>query len=464
MSAARSWRNTKKSLLFFAAGALVALASFACGSGPDATPGDVHILTVDGNVGPIMSRYIDRGIDHAEDSDAGLVLIRLDTPGGLLSSMDDIVKRIFAAEVPVAVYVWPQGGRAASAGTFITMAAHVAAMAPGTSIGAATPVDISGEDIEDTLASKATNDAAARIRDIALARGRNADWAESAVREAASVGATQARDIGVVEFVEPDLDSLLRSVNGREVKLDDGRRVTLQTAGAPVVFNGRSWIEKFLDIIGDPNIALLLISLGTIALFLEVVNPGAIFPGVFGIIALIFGFFALTVIPFSWAGVALIVVAIILFALEVFITSHGVLAGGGIVALVLGSLLFTSDNPSFAGPDVEVDRRLIIVLASVLSVFMLSVVYNVVRARRQALSMGVETLVGRNAVARSLLDPNGFVFVNGEYWSAETENGPVQPGERVVVSEVKGLRLKVKKDEDSSSSVEVQTEGGEESD
>ncbi|HXG36757.1 MAG TPA: nodulation protein NfeD, partial [Dehalococcoidia bacterium] len=282
--------------------------ALACGTGPAAGPGDVHILTADSNVGPIMFRYIDRGIDHAEDNQAAAVVIRLDTPGGLSSSMDDIVKRIFSADVPVIVYVWPPGGRAASAGTFITLASHLAAMAPGTSIGAATPVDISGGDIDDRLASKATNDAAARVRDIAQARGRNPDWAEDAVRRAVSAGAREAQELGVIELVAPSLESLLQQADGRQVTLPN-RTVSLRTADARLVFNDRNWVEDFLDIIGDPNIALLLISLGTIALFFELANPGSIFPGVFGAIAIIFGFFSLTVIPFSWAGVALIVLA-----------------------------------------------------------------------------------------------------------------------------------------------------------
>ncbi|HXG42326.1 MAG TPA: nodulation protein NfeD [Dehalococcoidia bacterium] len=421
---------------------LLALAP-AC-AGPAAEPGAVHVLTAHGNVGPVMARYIDRGIDHAEDEEASAVVVQLDTPGGLLTSMDDIVKRILAARVPVIVYVWPPGGRAASAGTFIVMASHVAAMAPGTSIGAATPVSIGGEP-DETLRDKATNDAAARIRDIALLRGRNADWAEAAVREAASASSEEALRIGVVDLVAASLGELLLQVDGRQVTLQDGRTVTLQTASAPVVHNGISLAERALDVLADPNIALLLLSLGTLALAYEIFNPGAIFPGVFGIIAIILGFFALTVIPFNWAGLALVLVGLALLVLEGFITSHGVLGIGGVVSLVLGALFLTGGNPRFAGPDIEVNRWLVYGLAAALGLFFAFVATNVVRARRQPALMGPETMVGRRAVARSPLTPSGFVLLDGEYWQAEAEDGEVQPGEAVVVTAREGLRLKVRK-------------------
>jgi|DewCreStandDraft_5_1066085.scaffolds.fasta_scaffold00393_59 membrane-bound serine protease (ClpP class) len=421
---------------------LLGMAS-AC-AGPEAEPGAVHVLTAQGNVGPVMARYIDRGIDHAEDEGAAAVVIQLDTPGGLLTSMDDIVKRVLAARVPVVVYVWPPGGRAASAGTFIVMAAHVAAMAPGTSIGAAAPVSL-GSESDETLRDKATNDAAARIRDIALLRGRNADWAEAAVREAASASSDEALRIGVVDMVAPSLSDLLRRLDGRQVTLQDGSTVTLRTASAPVVSNGISLAERALDLLADPNIALLLLSLGTLALAYEIFNPGAIFPGVFGIIAIILGFFALTVIPFNWAGLALVLVGLALLVLEGFITSHGVLGIGGAISLVLGALFLTGGNPRFAGPDIEVNRWLVIGLASALGLFFAFVATNVVRARRQPALMGPETMVGRRAVARSPLNPSGFVLVDGEYWQAEAEDGDVQPGETVVVTAREGLRLRVRR-------------------
>ncbi|MDO8615715.1 MAG: nodulation protein NfeD [Dehalococcoidia bacterium] len=414
---------------------------FACSGGPDAPPGAVHVLTTDGVVNPVMERYVDRGLDAAEEDEAALVVIRLDTPGGLLSSMNKIVKRILAARVPVAVYVWPAGAQAASAGTFITEAAPVAAMAPTSRIGAAHPVGSGGEEIEGPLNDKVTNDSVALIRSLAERYGRNADWAEDAVRESVSASATEAAALHVVDLVAPDLDDLLRSVDGRSVELDGRQRVTIRTAGAAVVYNNRNFIEDFLDIIADPNIAFLLLSLGSLALFIEIIHPGAIFPGVFGVISLLLGFFALSVLPFNWAGVALILFAFVLFGLEMFVTSQGILGIGGAVALVLGGLLLTSDNP----PGFQVSPWLVFSLAAALAAFVVFVVVNIVRIRHMPALVGAETVVGRMAVARSALNPSGFVMLDGEYWQAEVEDGEVQAGEQVVITEISGLKLKVRK-------------------
>jgi membrane-bound serine protease (ClpP class) len=380
-------------------------------------------------------------MDAAEDEDAEAVVIRLDTPGGLITSMNDIVKRILSSEVPVIVYVSPQGGKAASAGTFITMAAHVAAMAPATTIGAATPVGSGGEEIQGPLADKVTNDAAAQIRRLAELRGRNGDWAESAVRDAESANDSQALELNVVDLLADDLDELLDIVDGRQVTLDPDREVILETADAEVVFNDMNLIERFLDIIADPNIALLLLSLGTLAIFVELLHPGVIFPGVFGVIALILGFFALSVLPFNWAGVALIIVAFVLFGLEIFVPSGGILGVGGAVALILGGLLLTSGNP----PEFQVSRWLLVGLAAAMGAIVIFVFVNIMRIRTMPAQVGVESIVGRSAVARSALDPEGFVFFDGERWSAESEEGTIGEGERVVITEVHGLRLKVKK-------------------
>ena len=424
-------------LLFLALGAL----SFSCSGGPGAPPDSVHVLTADGIVGPVMERYLDRGIGAAEDEDATAVVIRLDTPGGLITSMNGIVKRILSSEVPVIVYVSPSGGQAASAGTFITMAAHVAAMAPASRLGAAHPVGSSGEEIQGPLGDKITNDAAAQIRALAKLRGRNEEWAEKAVRDSIAANADEAVELNVVDLTAADLDGLLADVDGRQVTLESDRRVTLQTADAELVFNDMNFIERFLDLIADPNIALLLLSLGTLALFIELVHPGAIFPGVFGGISILIGFFALSVLPFNWAGVALIVLAFVLFGLELFIPSHGILGIGGAVALVLGGLLLTSGNP----PEFQVSRWLVIGMAAAMATMVLFVLVNIMRIRSMPAQVGVETAVGRTAVARSPLDPSGYVLIDGEYWAAESEEGPVQPGESVVITEVHGLKLKVKR-------------------
>ncbi|MEE8369908.1 MAG: nodulation protein NfeD [Dehalococcoidia bacterium] len=420
---------------------ILGVVGFACAGGLGAPPDAVHVLTADGVVGPVMERYLDRGIDAAEDEEGAAVVIRLDTPGGLLSSTRDIVQRILGAEIPIAVYVSPPGARAASAGTFITAAANFAVMAPGTNIGAASPVASGGEDVPTTLEKKIEEDTRALIRSIADVRGRNSQALEETVTEARAYTAREAVEKNIVDFVAGDLDELLDSIDGRQVTLGSGREVTLQTANADQVFNNMNFIERFLDLIADPNIALLLLSLGSLAIFIEIVNPGVIFPGVFGVIALLLGFFSLSVIPFNWAGVALIIFAFILFGLEIFVPSGGILGGGGVVALILGGLLLTSGNP----PEFQVSRWLLIGLATAMGAMVVFVLVNIVRIRMMPVQVGVETLVGHEAVARSVLDPEGFVFLEGEIWSAESEEGAIQSGERVVITEVQGLRLKVRK-------------------
>jgi len=416
-----------------------ALLAAACG-GPGGPEGAVHVLKANGDVNPVMERYIDRGIDEAEDAKAIAVVIELDTPGGLMSSMEDIVKRIEKDRIPVIVYVSPKGAKAASAGTFITMAANIAAMAPSTRIGAASPVGAGGEDIEGTLGKKVTEDAVAYAKSIANYRGRNAEWAEQAVREAVSATETEAVDLNVVDMVADDLPSLLEAVDGREVQLVD-RAVTLATKDAEIVHNNMNLAERFLDLISDPNIAFLLLSLGSIALFYEIVNPGQIFPGVFGAIALIIAFFSLSVLPFNWAGVILIFLAFALFIAEIFVTSGGILGIGGVVALILGGLLLTWGNP----PEFQVSKWLVYGLGASIGAFFLFVITSIIRIRRQPVVVGSHTLIGRRAVTRSPLDPDGMVFVDGEYWTATLEDGSVEEGEEVVVTAVEGLKLMVRK-------------------
>jgi membrane-bound serine protease (ClpP class) len=415
--------------------------SMACAAGPEAEPGAVHVLTADGTVNPVMNRYIDRGIDNAEDEEAGAVVIRLDTPGGLLTSMDDIIERILASRVPVIVYVWPQGGEASSAGTYITYAAHVAAMAPATTIGSATPIQGNGDDIGDDLRDKLIGRSVSKIRNLAEMRGRNADWGEDAVRDGISAHSGEAIDLNIVEYVADDLDDLLEQIDGSEVRLDNGDEVVLATDGAQVTYNNTNFVEDFLNIIADPNIAFLLISLGSLAIFVEFIHPGSIFPGVFGVISLLLGFFALSVLPFNWAGVALIMFAFILFGLEVFVTSHGILGIGGAVSLIFGGILLTSGNDT----GFKVDTWVILVVAAPMIGFAALILANAARIRGLPERVGYSTIVGKLAVARSALDPTGFVFMDGEYWGAEVEDGSVQPGEQVKVTQVKGLKLKVRK-------------------
>jgi membrane-bound serine protease (ClpP class) len=401
----------------------------------------VHVLTAKGTVDPVMARYIDRGIDEAERTHARAVVIRIDTPGGLDSAMRDIVQRIDASKVPVITYVSPSGGRAASAGTFIVMAGHVAAMAPNTTIGAAHPIDSSGGDITGTLGTKVENDAAAYIRSIATERGRNADWAERAVRQSIAASTDEAVTQRVVDFEANSLDRVLAQADGRTVQVQ-GSSVTLRVSDAPVVYNDPTFVERLLALISDPNIAFLLLSLGALALMIEIIVPGHIVPGIFGAIALLLAFFALGTLPVNWAGVALIGVAFVLFAAEVHVGGFGALGLGGVIAFIFGGLLLTSSgNPAF-----QVNRWLVIGIALFAAAFFLSVVSSVLRTRRAPAYMGSQALVGRLAVARTALAPEGFVFFEGARWRATAEDAPVQEGERVRVTSVKGLKLTVRKD------------------
>ena len=424
-------------------GAFIAVAALllACNSGPDTSPGAVHVLTTDGVVNPVMDRYIDRGIGAAEDREAAAVVIRLDTPGGLLSSMDDIIQNILASEVPVIVYVSPSGGQAASAGTYITDASHVAAMSPATGIGSATPISGTGADLEGDLRNKVIENSVEKIRDLAVLRGRNADWGEDAVRDGISAGSSEAVGLNIVEYIADDLDDLLQQIDGQSVTLQGGEEVVLETASAEIAFNNRNFVERFLDVLADPNIAFLLLSLGSLALFIELYNPGSIVPGVFGVIALVMAFFSLSVIPFNWAGVALIMFAFILFGLELFVTSGGVLGGGGAVSLVLGGLMLTSGNDA----EFRVSEELIIGVAIVLGALVMFVFVNVMRIRTMPAKVGMSTFVGRTVVARSALTPEGFVMMDGEIWTAEAEEGEIEPGDSVIITQIKGLRLKVRK-------------------
>jgi len=328
------------------AAASIALGLLAACAGDEAPEGSVHVARVDGTVGPIMARYIDRVISDAEDRNARLVVLELDTPGGLDTSMREIVQRIGRADVPVAVYVAPIGARAASAGTFITMAGHIAAMAPNTAIGAASAINADGSDIGGTLGKKIENDAVAYIRGIAELRGRNADWAEQAVREAVAVNENEAARLDVVDFVAADLDDLLRQSEGRTVTLRPG--VTAELTGllaAPRVDLEMTVWERFLAFIADPTIASLLLSLGFLAIMIELFSPGLGVPGVAGAIAVILGFLGFGLLPVDTAGLVLIALGLALVAAELFVTS-GILGAAGAVAIVLGAIIAFRDTPA----------------------------------------------------------------------------------------------------------------------
>jgi membrane-bound serine protease (ClpP class) len=424
---------------------LLAGLAAACGSS-EQDPGKVHVLTWDGVVNPVMARYIDRGIDNAEASQAVAVVIQLDTPGGLMDSMRDVIQRIDSSTVPVIVWVAPSGGRAASAGTFITMAGHVAAMAPNTTIGAATPVSGSGEDIEGALGRKVTNDAVAYIRSIAELRDRNADWAESAVRDAAAVSENDAVELDVVDFVATNLDDLLAQSNGREVEVISAiggvpAPVTINTEGAPIYENDTNLFEEMLDLLANPDIAFLLLTLGGLALVIEILTPGFGI-GVFGVIALILAYFSLGTLPTNETGVVLIALGLILIAAEVFVSGFGILGIGGGVALVAGGLILFSDSPP--GVDDEVSRWLVFGVAAIAVAVIGLFVTALIKERRRPVSSGREKLMGATGRANTRLDPTGYVTVQGERWEATSDDGPIEAGMPVVVTHIDGIRLRVR--------------------
>ncbi len=406
----------------------------------------VNVIRVKGVISPIIAGYIAKGIQAAETDQAQALIIEMDTPGGLDSSMRDIIQNILGSKVPVVVYVWPQGARDASAGVFITMASHVAAMAPNTNIGAAHPVAMGGSptggteapSADDTQIAKATNDAVAYIKSLASQRGRNADWAEQAVRQSVSITAAEALQAGVIDIVANDLQDLMVQLDERQVSTSDGT-VTLHTAGATIRQMDMSPLEQFLLSISDPNIAFLLLSLAVTALFIEFANPGLILPGVIGVISLLLALFSLGTLPVNYAAVGMIFLAFILFLLEVKIVSYGLLTIGGIISMALGGLLLINS----ASPELQVSRPLLafVVLATAASFFL--VLRAVHRAQRRSPATGREGLIGQTAIARSTLAPNGYIFLEGERWLAVSDEGTIAEGEPVVVVGKEGFTLHV---------------------
>ena len=421
-----------------ARGALLAALLLAPATGGAAPPPVAHI-EIEGVISPVTLRLVGLAIDRAQAERAQALVIQLDTPGGLERSMRSIVQRMMNADVPVVVYVAPTGARAASAGVFITMAAHVAAMAPATNIGAASPVALGGG-ADKTMLKKVENDAAAFIRTVAVERGRNADWAEKAVRQAVSITEREALKLKVVDLIADSLPDLLDKLDGRVVKLPKAT-VTLATKGAPVRPIEIGVRDRVLNVITDPNVAYILMMLGMLGLFFELSNPGVVLPGVIGGISLILAFFAFQSLPINYAGVLLILFGIVLLIAEIKIVSHGVLAIGGIVSMALGSLmLFDAPELGF-----RVSWWAIVPMVGLTSGLFLFVVAAGVRALSGRQLLGPSGLVGTLGVARERLAPEGHVLVHGELWRAVAEGGPLEPGAQVRVLAVDGLTLRVGK-------------------
>ncbi|MBI2957320.1 MAG: nodulation protein NfeD [Chloroflexi bacterium] len=425
------------SVLLVAIGLVLAIAS--AGAALAKVP-PVDVLRVDGVIVPVVADYIARGISQAEGNGAAAVIIELSTPGGDYATTQRIVGSILNSTVPVIVFVSPAGGWAGSAGTFITLSAHIAAMAPGSRIGAAHPVT-PGTTLTPTEEQKITEDAAAFMRSIAALRGRDPDFAESAVRQSRSFSADEAIRDKLVDLTAANVDDLLSKVDGRTVRLAGGQSVTLSIKGSarePVPMN---FVESFLQAISNPNVAYVLLTLGGLGVIAELFNPGMTLPGVLGGACLLLGFYALGVLNAYWGGVMLIILAFALLIADVFVTSHGILTAGGIAILVLGSLILFSGSPAA----IQVNRGLIAGIAIAMGLFFIFIVAASVKGQRRKSVTGREGLIGQSGTAITPLEPEGIVAVEGARWTAIAEGEKVEVGEQVVVTCVDGLRLTVKK-------------------
>ena len=419
------------------AGLLLALFALCLAIGPTlAASSQVNVIRVDGVISPSSADYIVTAIKQAEKDKVAALVIELNTPGGLDTSMRSIIMEMLAAERPIVVYVAPSGARAASAGAFITLAAHIAAMAPGTNMGAATPVAMGGQ-MDKTMEKKVTNDAAAYIRTIAEKRGRPIDLAEQWVRKATSTTETEALKSKLIDVVSPSLQDLLKTIDGRVVTTAAGK-VKLETKDAVINRGEMNLREKILKIVTDPTIAYLLLILGLAGLYFEFSTPGAVLPGVLGGISLILALYAFQQLPINYAGVLLILLAIIMFIAEIKVVSHGVLTLGGVAAMIMGSMMLIDTSL----PDMRIPLGAIFLTAGTTAAFFFFIVGAGVRALHQKTATGQEGLVGEVGVVRSRLAPRGQIFLHGELWNAESE-APVEPGDSVRVARVEGLTLQV---------------------
>jgi len=400
----------------------------------------VDVITLDATINPATADFIHQSILAAQDDGAECLVIRFNTPGGLLKSTREIVSDLLTARVPVVVYVAPAGAQAASAGAFVTLAAHIAAMAPGTNIGAAHPVGLQGGEKDSIMNEKATNDAAAFIRTISEKRHRNVQWAEDAVRKSISITETEALRDSVVDIIAPSVTALLDSIDGKTVEVA-GTRVTLHTRGARIVEKEMGWKFKILDVLSDPNIAYIFFMLGLYGLLFELYNPGAILPGVVGVIALILAFYSLHTLPVNYAGLALIIFGIVLFILELKIVSHGLLGAGGVVALLLGSIMLI--NPESSLEFISISWSVILTSVLVTALFFFFAIGMGIKAQRAKPVTGVEGIIGETGEALTDLAPEGQVRVHGEIWNATSIGGTITRGTRVSVKQIHGIRLTV---------------------
>ncbi len=428
-------RKIRLSIFFFAL-CIIPLIGSLGSSIISASSSRIAVLHIEGTIVPVVADYIDRGISQAEDENADVCIIELNTPGGLLDSTERIVSRIMNADVPIVVYVSPKGAWAASAGTFITLSANIAAMTPGTTIGAAHPVSAGGEEIPEDQMKKIVEFSAKWMKTIAQERGHNMEEAELAVTESKSFTDVDALECNLIDLRADNLEDLISQINGSEVVLASGEEITINTTGYATARNEMNTIEKFLQTISNPNIAYILFTLASIGLITEISNAGMVFPGVVGGISLFLAFYSLGVLNAYWGGLALILLALGLFIAEYFTASFGLLTTGGVVSLVMGSLILFSHSPG-----VEVNRGLIAGVTAATAAFCIFVIGAIIRGQRRRKATGAEGMIGRTAIAKTPLDPTGTVQSEGELWAAITESDKIAPGEEVVISKVETLKL-----------------------
>lgn len=429
-------RSQAQALAAAAFGAALALGSASL-SISAAQAGEIVVATYEGVINPVAAEYLHDALASAQSSAAQAVILKLDTPGGLDTSMRLIIKDITGSPIPVIVFVAPSGGRAASAGVFITMAAHVAAMAPGTNIGAAHPVAMGGGEMDQTMKDKVENDSVAYIKSIAEQRGRNVSWAEDAVRKSVSVTDQEALKLNIIDLVAEDIPALMKQLHGRKVVVSSGPAI-LDTEGASLREFPMGLRLELLKTLSDPNIAYLLMTIGTIGILAELYNPGGILPGVIGTISLILAFYSLQSLPVNYAGVLLYILGIVFFILEATVTSYGLLAIGGVVSMILGSLMLIKSDAEFF----QISWSVIIPVIVTTAALSLFIVGMGVRALRRSPQTGSEGMIGAVGVAKTALHPDGKLAIHGELWDAVSDQ-PVEQGTSAKVLRVEGLTLYV---------------------
>jgi len=402
---------------------------------------NVVVISVDVSINPSTAEYINSGIKNALERNAECLIIVLNTPGGLLKSTRMIVTDILDAEIPIVVFVYPGGSQAASAGVFITLAGHIAAMAPGTNIGAAHPVTLQGEQ-DSIMNEKATNDAAAFIRTISEKRSRNIQWAEDAVRKSLSITETEAMKLGVIDTIAVSVQDLLGKIDQKEISLSFGTKL-LDTKNAEVINLEMDFKQRILGLLSDPNISYILLMIGIYGIMFELYNPGAIFPGVIGGISLITAFYSMHTLPVNYAGLALIIFAVILFIAEIKVISHGLLAIGGVISLILGSIMLIDTESTLEV--IKISWQVILVIVILTTAFFIFAIGFGIKAQSRKPTTGIEGIIGETGEAITNLEPEGQIRVHGELWNAESLDGSISKGTKVKVTEASNLKLMVRK-------------------